>query len=65
MPSGASAADFFKDQMIELYGVYNEFLIDNESCCIVNHDATIADVAALEWLSCHGRSLFPYCIDVR
>ncbi|KAG6112294.1 hypothetical protein E4U13_004318 [Claviceps humidiphila] len=54
MPSGASAADFFKDQMIELYGVYNEFLIDNESCCIVNHDATIADVAALEWLSCHA-----------
>ncbi|KAG6105147.1 hypothetical protein E4U14_005293 [Claviceps sp. LM454 group G7] len=54
MPSGASAADFFKDQMAELYFVYNEFEADNEYCFIAGDDPTIADVAALEWISCHA-----------
>ncbi|KAG5966650.1 hypothetical protein E4U58_002463 [Claviceps cyperi] len=54
MPSGASSADFFKDQVLNLYGYYNEYRADSEYGFIAGDDPTIADVAALEWISCHA-----------
>ncbi|KAG6024138.1 hypothetical protein E4U40_003467 [Claviceps sp. LM458 group G5] len=54
MPSGASAADFFKSQMLDLYRCHNEYHADSEYGFIAGDDPTIADVAALEWLSCHA-----------
>ncbi|KAG6084258.1 hypothetical protein E4U16_002295 [Claviceps sp. LM84 group G4] len=54
MPSAVSAVDFFKREMLDLYGCYNEYRADSEYGWIAGDDPTIADVAALEWISCHA-----------
>ncbi|KAG6043849.1 hypothetical protein E4U17_000810 [Claviceps sp. LM77 group G4] len=57
MPSESAASaveDFLKPGMLNLYWCLNEYLADNEECCMVGNDPTIADFAAFEWISCHA-----------
>ncbi|KAG6246612.1 hypothetical protein E4U23_004511 [Claviceps purpurea] len=54
MPSEAPPADFLRCQMLDLYEYFNEYQADHEEPYIAGDEPSIADVAALEWISCHG-----------
>ncbi|KAG6274676.1 hypothetical protein E4U49_000078 [Claviceps purpurea] len=54
MPSEAPPADFLRCQMLDLYEYFNEYQADHEEPYIAGDEPSIADVAALEWISCHA-----------
>ncbi|KAG6284151.1 hypothetical protein E4U09_008217 [Claviceps aff. purpurea] len=54
VPDSMLSADFLKREMLALYVCLNEFHADNEEPFIAGDEPSIADVAALEWISCHA-----------
>ncbi|KAG6163762.1 hypothetical protein E4U51_005532 [Claviceps purpurea] len=54
LPDRMLSADFLKREMLALYGYLNEFYADNEEPFIAGDQPSIADVAVLEWISCHA-----------